>query len=81
MPKNITLDKRYLRVCERRIKQLSAVSCRISFYLSETLESVAAEIRITKLAQVAREETESKETYLTKIRQNCQFFVINICPR
>ena len=44
-------DKRYLRVCsERRIKQLSAVSCRISFSLSETLESVAAEILITKLA-------------------------------
>ena len=66
-------DKETVRsVCsERRIKQLSAVSCRISFSLSETLESVAAEIRITKLAQVAREETESKETYLTKIRQNC----------
>ena len=54
MAKNITLDKRYLRVCsERRIKQLSAVSCRISFSLSETLESVAAEIWFTKLAQVA----------------------------
>ena len=65
----------------RKKKQFSAVSCRISFSLSETLESVAAEIRITKLAQVAREETESKETYLTKIRQNCQFFVINICQR
>ena len=59
----------------KKNKQFSAVSCRISFSLSETLESVAAELA-TKLAQVAREETESKETYLTKIRQNCQFFVI-----
>ena len=62
-------------VVRKKNKQFSAVSCRISFSLSETLESVAAEIRITKLAQVAREETESKETYLTKIRQNCQFLL------